>query len=53
MACAEAELWTRFQEDRQQGKRPEMAAEGPLLQRDEADWLVPDGLHALLCRHYR
>jgi len=52
MARAEAELWTRFQEDRQQGKRPEMAAEFDRFQRDEADWLVPDGLHALLCRHY-
>ena len=51
-ARIEAEIWTRFRAEQAQEKQTELAAAFARFERDEADWLVGDGLYALLCRMY-
>ena len=51
-ARIEAEIWTRFRAVQAQEKQTELAAAFARFERDEADWLVGDGLYALLCRMY-
>lgn len=52
LARVEGELWTSFRAGQARGERSEMTADFARFQQDEADWLVADGLYALLCRWY-
>ena len=52
LARVEQEIWTHFRRTAAQGQGGGMAEGFARFQRDEADWLVRDGLYALLCRMY-